>query len=105
MPENAKVRIALVYSKDIPGETADVTVENGAFSIPIEFLTQSRKSVFDRLEKCDRRPKTVVVTLVEQDRDFEYDRVALDFASDFKLDGAKTYVLRSEVLLDGSHQR
>jgi hypothetical protein len=33
-------------------------------------------------EKCDREPKTVVVILIEADR--EYDRVSLDLAKDFK---------------------
>jgi|HubBroStandDraft_6_1064221.scaffolds.fasta_scaffold09709_3 hypothetical protein len=33
-------------------------------------------------EKCDRKPKTVVLTLIEADRD--YDRVSLDLAKDFK---------------------
>jgi len=47
------------------GESGDVTVEGGSFRIQIPFLTQSRAPVLigTLLEKCDRKPKTVVVTL------------------------------------------
>jgi hypothetical protein len=41
-PSNSSVRVQLVYSKDMRGESGETTVENGMFSIPIEFLTQSR---------------------------------------------------------------
>ncbi len=100
---NAKVRVQLVYAKDVAGESGEATVENGRFSIPIEFLTQSRRPVVNGLlEKCNRRPKTVIVTLVESDRDHEYDRVSLDFAKDFKMADPTAYTLRSEVVLNGS---
>jgi hypothetical protein len=102
-PSHAKVRVQLIYARDIAGESGEVTVENGRFSIPIEFLTQSRRPVVNGiLEKCGRRPKTVVVTLVESDRDHEYDRVSLDFAKDFKMADPSAYSLRSEVVLDGA---
>jgi hypothetical protein len=98
---NAKVRVQLVYSRDMPGELGEVTVENGTFSIPILFLTQSRRPVLSNLrEKCDRKPKTVVITLVESDQ--EYDRVSLDFAKDFKMADPSAYTLRSELVLNGS---
>jgi hypothetical protein len=97
-PSYAKVRVQLVYSKDMPAESGTVTVENGTFSIPIDFLTQSRRPVI----KCNRRPKTVIVTLVARDQDHEYDRVTLDSAKDFKMTGPSTYTLRSEVVLNGS---
>ena len=102
-PRNARVRVQLVYARDMPGESGDVTIENGTFSIPIDFLTQSRRPVVNGiLEKCSRRPKTVIVTLVESDQDHEYDRVTLDFAKDFKMAGPSTYTLRSKVVLNGS---
>jgi hypothetical protein len=103
-PGNAKVRVQLVYAKDMAGESGEVTIENGRFSIPIEFLTQSRRPVVNGiLEKCTRRPKTVIVTLVESDGDREYDRVSLDFAKDFKMVDSSAYALRSELVLSGSH--
>jgi hypothetical protein len=98
---NAKVRVQLVYSGDIPGESGDVTIEDGRFSVPVEFLTQSRRPVVNgMLGKCGRRPKTVIVTLGDQDH--EFDRVTLDFAKDFKMAGPSTYTLRSEVVLNSS---
>jgi hypothetical protein len=55
-PRNARVRVQLVYARDLPGESGDVTIENGTFSIPIDFLTQSRRPVVNGiLEKCSRR--------------------------------------------------
>jgi hypothetical protein len=55
------------------------------------------------LEKCNRRPKTVIVTLVESDGDREYDRVSLDFAKDFKMVDSSAYALQSDLVLSGSH--
>lgn len=99
-PQRAKVRVQLVYSKEQPGESAEVTVENGTFRIPIKFLTQSSRPLLSNLQaKCNRKPKTVVVTLVENDQ--EYDRLSLDLAKDFKLADASAYTLRSEVVLTG----
>ena len=103
-PANARVRVQLVYAKDIPGESGDVTVEDGKFSIPIQFLTQLRGPVINGyFEKCGRKPKTVIVTLTESDQSHEYDSVSLDFAKDFKMADSGTYILRSQLLLDGSH--
>jgi hypothetical protein len=102
-PNNAKVRVQLIYSKDVAGDSSEATVENGTFSIPIEFLTQSRRPLVNRiLEKCDRRPKAVIVTLLEAGQDHEHDRVSLDFAKDFKMADSSAYVVRSEVVLNGS---
>lgn len=42
-------RVQLVYAKDMAGESGEVTIENGTFSIPIEFLTQSRRPVVNGL--------------------------------------------------------
>jgi hypothetical protein len=43
------------------GESGEVTVENGKFTIQIPFMTQSRAPVLigSLLEKCGRKPKTV----------------------------------------------
>jgi hypothetical protein len=84
------------------GESGEVTVENGRFSIPIEFLTQSRRPVVNGiLEKCGRRPNPVIVTLVKSDEDHEYDHVSPDFAKNFKMADPSAYALRSEVVPNG----
>jgi hypothetical protein len=91
-----------MYSKGQIGESAEATIENGTFSIPLEFLTQSRRPIVDGLfEKCDRKPKSVVVALVAKDSDQEYDRVSLTLARDFEMADASAYALRSEVVLKG----
>ena len=102
-PNNARVRVQLIYAKGMPGESGDVTVEDGRFSIPIQFLTQSRGPIMNgSFGKCDRRPKTVIVTLSERDQSHEYDSVSLDFATNFKMADTGTYIPRSQFLLDGS---
>ncbi len=75
-----------------------MTVEDGAFQIPIEFVTM-QNSVFTNLpRRCGRKPKTVVITLLENDR--ESDRVSLDFVKNFKMADASAYTLRSELVLN-----
>ena len=100
-PLNASVRVQLIYPKQKTGESGDVTVEGGPFGIQIPFFTQSRAPLLigEFLEKCDRKPKTIVVTLIEADQ--EYDRVSLDLAKDFKMADPCAYALRSEILLHG----
>jgi hypothetical protein len=100
-PPKATVRVQLVYPNQNMGESGDVTVEGGSFRIEIPFLTQSRAPVLggSLREKCDRKPKTVVVTLIEADQ--EYDRVSLDLAKDFKMADPSAYALRSQILLHG----
>lgn len=99
------VRVQLVYPKQKPGESGEVTVENGEFTIQIPFLTQSRAPVLigNLMEKCDRKPKKVVVTLIEGDRNQEYDRVSLDLAKDFKMADPSAYTPRSVIVLSGPH--
>jgi len=98
---NSKVRVQLVYPKEKPGESGEVDVENGAFQIPIEFVT-AQSSIFTNLPKrCGRKPKTVVVTLLENDH--ESDQILLDFAKSFRMADSSAYTLRSEVVLNGLH--
>jgi hypothetical protein len=102
-PRKGIVRVQLVYPKQKQemGESGEVTVEGGSFRIQIPFLTQSRApGLLGVREKCDRKPKTVIVTLMEDDQ--EYDRVSLDLAKDFKMADPSAYALRSEILLHGS---
>ena len=100
-PRNAIVRVQLVFAKQQVGDSGEVTVENGPFTIEIPFYTQSRAPVLigNLLEKCDRKPKTVIVTLVAGDQ--EYDRVSLDLAKDFKMPYPTAYTLRTEIVLHG----
>ena len=104
-PRSVSVRVQLVYSKQKRGESGEVTVENGKFSIQIPFLTQSRAPVLigNLMEKCDRKPKTVVVTLLDGDQNQEYDRVSLDLAKDFKMADPSAYAPRSEIVLSAGH--
>jgi hypothetical protein len=76
-----------VYEKSRQGESREVTVENGKFTIQIPFLTQSRAPLLigNFLEKCDRKPQTVVITLMGGNENREYDRVSLNLMQDFKM--------------------
>jgi hypothetical protein len=100
-PRNATVRVQLIYPKQKDGESGEVTVEGGTFRIPIWFITQSRAPLLNGSlgEKCDRRPRTVVVSLVQGDQ--EYDHVSLDLTQDFKLVDPSAYAPRSELVLHG----
>jgi hypothetical protein len=96
---HSRVRVQLVYPKEKPGESGEATVEDGAFQIPIEFVTL-QSSIFSNLPKrCVRKPKTVIITLLENDQ--ESDQVSLDFAKSFKMADPSAYTLRSEVVLNG----
>lgn len=99
-PRNGRVRVQLVYPKEKKGELGETTMEDGSFRIQIPFLTQSSRPLLANLpEKCDRKPETVVVSLVEADH--EYDHVSLDLATDFKLADPSAYAPRSEIVLHG----
>src|SRR3981081_135782 len=79
---HSKVRVRLVYPKERPGESGEVDVEDGAFQIPVEFVTM-QSSIFTNMPKrCGRKPRTVVITLLENDA--EAAKVLLNFASTFK---------------------
>lgn len=94
---DAKVRVRLVYPKEKPGESGEVTVEDGAFQIRLEFVT-AQSSIFSNLPKrCGRKPKTVVITPLQNNQ--QSDEVSLDFARNFKMADASAYTLRSEVVL------
>ena len=99
---HARVRVELVYAKDVVGESGEATVEDGRFSISTQFLTQSRRPVVNgMLEKCSRRPKTVIVTLMESEGEKVHERVTLDFAKDFIMTDPSAYRLISELVLHG----
>ena len=98
----AKVRVLLVYRKAVTGESGEASVEDGTFRIPIEFLTLSKRPLLRNLpEKCDRKPRTINVTLIEGDQESE--SLSLDLVRDFKLADPSAYALRSELVLEGKH--
>jgi hypothetical protein len=98
---NSKIRVQLVYPKEKPGESGEVTVEDGTFQIPIEFVTM-QSSIFTNLPKrCGRKPKTVVITLLEDEQ--QSDQAFLDFAKEFRMLDASAYTSRSEVVLTSTH--
>ena len=103
--ENAKpqssVRVQLVFPKHKPGESGEVTVEDGVFQVPIEFVTQ-QSSIFTNLPtRCGRKPKTVILTLLENGQ--QTDQVFLDFAKNFKLADPSAYSPRAQLVLNASH--
>lgn len=103
-PHGGVVRVQLVYSrhsKDLYGESGEVKLEGESFRVQIPFLTQSGAPVLGLGNfKCDLKPKTVVVTLVAGDH--EYDRISLDWAKDFKMADPTAYIVRSELILHGT---
>src|ERR1700680_1937030 len=100
-PPKSSVRVQLIYPNQKSGESGEVTVDAESFRIQIPFFTQSRAPILNSLGgKCDRKPKTVVVTLIDADQ--EYDRVSLDLAQDFIMTDPSAYTLRSEIVLHGS---
>jgi hypothetical protein len=114
---NASVRVQLLYpqkqkqeqlgkqQQEQLGESGEVTVENGRFTIQIPFLTRgSEHVIFASLrDKCDRKPKSVVVTLLEGDQNEERDRISLDMAKDFTKADATAYTPRLDIVLRGAH--
>lgn len=101
-PAGAMVHVELVYPKKLGGDTGETNLDDGRFSIPVQFLTQSHRPGLNGLfEKCDRKPISIRVLLVREDPPEEYDRVVLDLAKDFSSVDSQTYELRSEVVLKG----
>src|SRR5215469_2142237 len=94
-----RVRVQLVYPKHKPGESAEVTVEDANFQLPVEFVTE-QSSIFSNLPKrCGRIPQTVDITLLSGDQ--KSDEVFLDFTKNFRMVDASAYALRSELVLNG----
>ena len=121
-PRNASVRVLLLYppdphgkhppgtdadmeKNDQPGEAAEAILDGDAFTIPVEFLTNDRRTVMSFSSACSRKPRSVVVTLKQNggssSGDQELDRVSLGFPRDFKSDDSRHYMLRSDLVLNG----
>jgi hypothetical protein len=95
--------VRLIYPRPQSGESGEITVEQGRFTIQIPFLTQSRVPVLtgSLLEKCDRKPETVGVTLLQADQNQEYDHVSRELTKDFKMAEPSAQTLRTEIVLNG----
>jgi hypothetical protein len=104
-PGKGLIRVQLLYQNQKKlGESAEATLDGELFRIQIPFVTQSRASRLEFMPvKCNRKPKTVVVTLLKADQegDHEYDRISLDLAKDFRMADSSAYAPRSEILLHG----
>ncbi len=100
-PPDAVVRVQLVYARQQVGDSTEVKLDKDTFAIKVPFYTQSRAPVINGnlFEKCNRKPKTVIVSLIGGAR--EYDRVSLDMAKDFTTPYPSAYILRSEIVLHG----
>ncbi len=100
-PLKGTIRVQLIYPNQKLGESGEATLENAFFRIRIPFLTQSRAPILmgNLREKCDRKPKTIVVTLNQSDH--EADRISLEFPKDFRMEDPSAYTLRSEIVLHG----
>ena len=95
---NSRIRVHLSYPKQPSGESAEASPQDGSFRLPIEFLTQSSKPLLTNLKpKCDRKPNTVVITLLTGDT--EKSQMTLDFPRDFTMIDASAYTPRSEVVI------
>jgi hypothetical protein len=95
---NSRIRAQLSYPKQHPGESAEATLEDGSFRLPIEFLTQSSKPFLKNLKpKCDRKPSEVVITLLIGDT--AKNQITLSFPRDFVMTDASAYTPNSEIVL------
>jgi hypothetical protein len=102
-PDKGRVRVELVYSNHTPGDSGDTTLDGARFKLPVDFLTQIRSRWGMGMGgRCGRRPKTVVVTLIGDTAATEYDRVLLDFSKDFVAADPSTFIVRVDVVLNGS---
>lgn len=95
---NSRVKVQLSYPKQQSGESAEATLQDESFTLPIEFLTQSSRPLLTNLKpKCDRKPNAVRVTLLVGDE--EKHQITLDFPRDFTMIDASAYTPRSQIIL------
>jgi hypothetical protein len=100
---NDKVLATLIFFEHQPeasGEETAMDIHNGTFDGRVAFGTFSSSGLLSG-DKCHRRPKSVLIRLIEADG-VEKDRKSLNIASDFNYDEKQgEYVVRSEVTLHG----
>ena len=97
---HSKVRVQLLYPKGKAGESGELTTDQGAFRIPLEFVTAQNSILTNLPKRCGRKPQSVEITLVENEK--EVDSVTLDFAKDFKMADLSAFTPRSDIVLNGS---
>ncbi len=100
-PSNARVRVQLTYHHRRAGESRETKLEGSEFTVPVNFLTQSRGGILlgEWLESCNRRPEAVVVSLTGSNPPQEVDRLTLNLLSDFNEAGPGSYTVKSEIVL------
>jgi hypothetical protein len=101
-PRNASVHVQLVYANNKPGESAEATVQDDeTFSVPLEFVTQSRGPIVDGIGgKCERRPQSVLISFMRDGGEKAADEISLIFPRDFKMVDASAYASRSQIVLN-----
>jgi hypothetical protein len=121
LPRHATVKVELFYLPDphaprkrnqpddsiLRGESAEAILDGAAFSVPVEFVSNNRRPMMSFGSRCDRKPESVVVTLLTSahagDAAQELDRVSLDFPHDFKSDDQQHFTL-TDLVLNGQPQ-
>ena len=100
-----KVLVTLIFVDHQPeafGEETAIDIHDGAFEGRVTFNTYS--SSFLGGDRCHRRPKGVLVRLIEADG-AEQDRTSLNIASDFSYnEGQGEYTPKSDEVLHGWSQ-
>ena len=98
-----KVLVTLIFSDRQLAASAEETaidIHDGTFSGRVAFDTYSSSSFFTG-DRCHRRPKSVLIRLIETDG-MEEDRTSLKIPSDFSFDEEQgEYVPKSDVILHG----
>jgi len=98
---NSRIHVQLSYPKSGPGESAETTLDNGSFRVPLQFLTQSSKPLLAIVKpKCDRKPTQVVITLFTGA--LEKNQVTLAFPHDFAALDPSAYAPNSEIFFKDS---
>jgi hypothetical protein len=100
-PGDAVVRVQLVYTGGVSGESAEATLDGEQFRIQIPFLTKRPTRIDGPFSpRCDRKPTNVLVMLKREDS--ELDRVSLNFPRDFEIADASAFTARSKIVLHGA---
>jgi hypothetical protein len=98
-----KVLATLIFFEhqpEVSGEETAMDIHDATFDGRVAFGTYSSSGLLSG-DKCHRRPKSVLIRLIEADG-VEKDRKSLNIASDFNYDEAQgEYTPKSDVILHG----
>lgn len=101
-PDNAKVLVQLFFAHMRKGESGEASLKGSEFAIPVKFFTLSHGGILGEfLERCERKLKSVIVTLVSNDRSQEFDRLTLKLLTDFNEIESLNYASKAEIVLKG----